>query len=141
MPPHHTHHCLPLCVTYSVSDLCLCDAGFTGRHCNEDIDECEINATVCLNGASCNNTHGSFLCACAAGYIGRYCSLYNKCHTDNSYCNLHGNCSVRVSDNDVAEYSCSCYGGWVGSRCQEAVVGRYFHLLICEDTKTCSNSN
>jgi len=107
----------------SVSGLCLCDTGCTGRHCDEDIDECVINSTTCLNGASCTNTPGSFFCACADGYVGRFCSLEDECYVDDGYCSNNGKCNVSVGKNDTAQYLCRCHDGWTGQRCQEALVG------------------
>lgn len=36
------------------------------RYCS-DIDECEMNDNICLNG-KCHNTRGSYTCNCDPGY-------------------------------------------------------------------------
>ena len=108
----------------------LCDACFTGRHCDQDVDECNLNATVCFNGASCTNRLGSFTCECTSGYIGRNCSLVNACYGDLGYCGNNGNCSLILSTNDIVKYSCSCHHGWTGTHCEHAVVGHHSFISL-----------
>ena len=50
---------------------CQCKTEWTGKTCQEDIDECQ-NANMCNNG-QCINRNGSFTCKCPAGYTGRRC--------------------------------------------------------------------
>lgn len=47
---------------------CACSLGYTGRLCQEDVDECAISSP-CRNGATCRNTNGSYACICATGYL------------------------------------------------------------------------
>ncbi|XP_071845759.1 uncharacterized protein [Apostichopus japonicus] len=53
---------------------CSCSAGWTGRLCTDDIDECELQTDLCGEEETCENTDGSYNCVCAAGYI-----LSDKC--------------------------------------------------------------
>lgn len=53
---------------------CECSIGWKGRLCNEDVDECALTAP-CRNGATCQNTDGSYKCACAPGFQGRDCVI------------------------------------------------------------------
>jgi len=53
---------------------CTCTVGYTGRLCDEDVDEC-VMTTPCRNGATCRNTNGSYHCICAKGYEGRDCII------------------------------------------------------------------
>ena len=58
--PQHLHaHVVP---------VPLCPAGQT---CEIDINECV--KSPCRNGATCQNTNGSYRCACRAGFAGRNC--------------------------------------------------------------------
>ena len=38
-----------------------------------EINECELVPVVCLNGATCMNSPGTYSCICAAGYTGQLC--------------------------------------------------------------------
>ena len=39
------------CIDHLDNYTCVCKLGYRGRHCEINIDECEMH--VCLNGASC----------------------------------------------------------------------------------------
>ena len=41
--------------------------GWTGANCDEDIDECLANATICGPSAKCTNTLGIYKCECYPG--------------------------------------------------------------------------
>ena len=47
---------------------CTCPAGYSGSHCEEDVNECVD--TPCENGATCVNLPGTYNCSCASGYEG-----------------------------------------------------------------------
>ena len=51
--------------------VCICDAGYDGTLCDNNIDDCSPNP--CLNGGSCTDGVNSFTCSCAAGYEGDTC--------------------------------------------------------------------
>ena len=52
----------------------------SGKLCADDIDECLLYPTRCRNGATCQNTNGSYVCDCPRGYQGRHCeSNPNDC--------------------------------------------------------------
>jgi hypothetical protein len=54
---------------------CRCTSQFTGPRCREDVDECSLNSSLCLNGGSCRNEYGSFKCDCVEGRIGEFCQF------------------------------------------------------------------
>ncbi|VDO56932.1 unnamed protein product [Brugia timori] len=50
---------------------CECLAGFTGRQCATNINECE--SSPCENGASCIDHINGFECVCRRGFSGTFC--------------------------------------------------------------------
>ncbi|XP_042637618.1 aggrecan core protein [Orycteropus afer afer] len=52
---------------------CLCPPGYTGKHCDIDIDECL--SSPCLNGATCVDAIDSFTCLCLPSYGGDLCEI------------------------------------------------------------------
>lgn len=50
-----------------------CVAGWTGMHCEEDVDECSDSIDPCLNGGVCQNEPGDFRCRCKTGWTGKIC--------------------------------------------------------------------
>uniref|UniRef100_A0A4W4GTE6 Nephronectin a n=1 Tax=Electrophorus electricus TaxID=8005 RepID=A0A4W4GTE6_ELEEL len=48
-------------------DQCHCHAGYTGKTCNQDLNECGLKPRPCLD--RCMNTLGSYKCYCLHGYM------------------------------------------------------------------------
>ncbi|XP_048109189.1 neurogenic locus notch homolog protein 1-like isoform X2 [Alosa alosa] len=67
---------------------CMCQSGYRGSTCYEDIDECSIGMSPCEHNGLCINTEGSFTCNCTQGYTGPRCEqevnecLSNPCKND-----------------------------------------------------------
>lgn len=52
---------------------CLCDEGWGGLFCNQDLNYC-TNHKPCKNGGTCFNTgQGSYTCTCPPGFNGTDC--------------------------------------------------------------------
>ena len=48
---------------------CNCSDGYTGLHCEMDIDECASDP--CQNGAECTDGQGTYQCLCHPGWSGK----------------------------------------------------------------------
>lgn len=52
---------------------CLCNEGWGGLFCNQDLNYC-TNHKPCRNGGTCFNTgQGSYTCSCPPGFAGENC--------------------------------------------------------------------
>uniref|UniRef100_A0A8C6XMQ4 Neurogenic locus notch homolog protein 1 n=1 Tax=Naja naja TaxID=35670 RepID=A0A8C6XMQ4_NAJNA len=69
----------------------------------------------CQNGATCQNTNGSYRCVCKPGFTGDSCETdIDDCQPNP--CHNGGSCSDSVNG-----FSCNCLAGFQGLECQEDV--------------------
>ncbi|XP_051176779.1 protein jagged-1-like [Leptopilina boulardi] len=91
------------------SGRCICDPGYTGVHCHENINDCR--GDPCINGGTCVDLVNSFQCICREGWSGDLCDQdVNECI--NSPCRNNGTCV-----DGVADFTCICHDGWKGKTC------------------------
>ncbi|XP_034295400.1 sushi, nidogen and EGF-like domain-containing protein 1 isoform X1 [Pantherophis guttatus] len=102
--------CIEDCITGNPSYTCSCLAGFTGKQCQIDVDECASNP--CHNKASCISGINSFSCWCAPGFKGATCEIEESpCKTKE--CQNGGECQIT---NTTAV--CLCQPGYTGEDCE-----------------------
>ena len=82
-------------------------ADVSGIQCEVDVNECEMNTSLCDNDAVCVNQPGTYLCNCSMGYVGRHCDTAN-CSVD--LCVNNGTCHV---DNG-GRWLCECSEFYIG---------------------------
>uniref|UniRef100_A0A8C6SK78 Neural EGFL like 1 n=1 Tax=Neogobius melanostomus TaxID=47308 RepID=A0A8C6SK78_9GOBI len=80
--------------TCAAPNSCLCATGFTGPHCDSDVDECSEAPALCHNHSHCVNLPGSYHCDCRTGF-----------HDDGSY-QPDGSSCVDVDECSLQTHSC-----------------------------------
>ncbi|XP_022665182.1 protein crumbs-like isoform X3 [Varroa destructor] len=118
----YAYNYLSLFPLYNESDaagyICVCPNGFTGVHCETNIDDCVDHQ--CRNG-SCIDEINGYRCKCHRGFEGEFCELeIDEC--ERLIPCVHGSCQDLVGD-----YSCSCERGFGDKNCSTALVGCQKH--------------
>ncbi|RUS86243.1 hypothetical protein EGW08_005985, partial [Elysia chlorotica] len=87
---------------------CQCVNGWTGTHCETDVNECEQDPNLCPQQQVCLNTNGSYSCGCPVGYSvnGAACEDIDECATGTTDCQ-------HVCTNADGSYTCQCKIGFV----------------------------
>ncbi|MEE6460523.1 hypothetical protein FKM82_000994 [Ascaphus truei] len=87
---------------------CKCHPGYTGKTCNQDLNECGLKPRPCKY--RCMNTFGSYKCYCLNGYMlmpDGSCSNVDECATGRVVCPRFRNCV-----NTFGSYICKCHSGF-----------------------------
>ncbi|CAL1547951.1 unnamed protein product [Lymnaea stagnalis] len=97
---------------------CICQSGWRGINCEQDVDECAVAGT-CRVDQICINTNGSFMCICPDGYteLNGTCSNVNECLDPSQ-----NSCTQRENCRDVpGTYICVCREGYFSANnsCQD----------------------
>ncbi|XP_008296529.1 protein delta homolog 2 [Stegastes partitus] len=95
---------------------CRCLAGFTGRRCETDVDDCTMKP--CANGATCLDGVNRFSCVCPAGFSGRFCTV-NLDDCASRPCLNGGRCLDRAGG-----FRCVCRPSFTGAACETPLRGR-----------------
>ncbi|XP_022108316.1 fibropellin-1-like [Acanthaster planci] len=97
------------CVNDYPGFICECTAGYDGKTCDDDINECA--SSPCLRGTCVDRLNG-FSCLCPPGYSGYTC----KSETDecNSSPCVNGLCWDLINS-----YVCNCTAGFKGVLCED----------------------
>ncbi|XP_056422043.1 nephronectin isoform X3 [Hyla sarda] len=93
---------------------CKCHPGYTGKTCNQDLNECGLKPRPCKY--RCMNTYGSYKCYCLNGYMMMPDGTCSNAHT----CSM-ANC----------QYGCDIVKGEVRCRCPSP------GLQLGPDGRTC----
>ncbi|KAK7910042.1 hypothetical protein WMY93_014726 [Mugilogobius chulae] len=114
--PHCPHGCKHgECVS---PGQCRCEPGFTGKTCNQDLNECGLKPRPCKH--RCMNTVGSYKCYCSDGY-----RLQPDGSCKNMHTCFHANC----------QYGCEVLKGRVRCTCPSP------GLQLGPDQRTCVDIN
>ncbi|XP_042878589.1 sushi, von Willebrand factor type A, EGF and pentraxin domain-containing protein 1-like isoform X2 [Penaeus japonicus] len=97
--------CSPLDLGY----VCQCVPGYSGQHCESEIDECESDP--CFNEGTCVDMLDGFHCECPPGFTGPQCEVdINECDPDP--CQNGATCADLTDS-----FKCVCQSGYTGEVC------------------------
>lgn len=100
---------------------CLCDEGWGGLFCNQDLNYC-TNHKPCRNGGTCRNTgQGSYTCECPPGFNDTNCQFpAGGAAVDGSF-RTSDDCPC-FNGGTCDDGTCQCPPGFSGPRCENSAV-------------------
>uniref|UniRef100_A0A5S6QF26 EGF-like domain-containing protein n=1 Tax=Trichuris muris TaxID=70415 RepID=A0A5S6QF26_TRIMR len=113
---------------------CICHAGWTGKYCRKDIDECNTGVHKCGQMTiMCANTIGGYKCICKNGFTGQLCTNdVEECKQ--SLCHNNATCK-----DTYGSYFCICPAGWTGQHCDQDI--NECNQNPCDNEGTCLNTH
>ena len=104
-----------LCLAQAHMAYCYCAAGFSGRFCEVDIDDCA--SKPCYNGGICKDMDQGYVCTCPPGYSGLQCQE-EESSCKNNTCNERAMCK---NEPGFGNFSCLCRSGYTGEDCSSTL--------------------
>ncbi|XP_047662806.1 nephronectin [Tachysurus fulvidraco] len=101
-------------------DQCLCHQGYTGKTCNQDLNECGLKPRPCKH--RCVNMVGSYKCYCPTGYM----------MTHDGTCRNSQTCAMAN-----CQYGCAVMKGEVMCQCPSPGLRLGPDLRTCVDIDEC----
>lgn len=109
--------------------MCVCQAGFHGRLCENKSKECDL--VKCENMSLCAQNVDTFLCLCPRGWTGQSC-LEDVDECKNEICKNNSTCL-----NTEGGFKCECPVNWTGQRCEYYMNRCEMPKNPCENGATC----
>ena len=105
---------------------CQCQPGYTGEHCEVEIDDCE--SSPCENNSTCVDQVGTYKCICPYNYQGKNCeSRFELCSQPETRCDLKNTKQCIPIVNGI---KCDCMPRFTGLRCETPI-------SFCDAFKPC----
>ncbi|KAM5125518.1 LOW QUALITY PROTEIN: protein crumbs homolog 1-like [Callospermophilus lateralis] len=113
---------------------CSCPLGWSGTHCELNIDECFSDP--CIHG-NCSDRVAAYHCRCEPGYTGVNCEM------EIENCQNHQYANEATCISETNGYSCLCFGNFRGKFCRyrrlpSTVCGNEQTNLTCYNGGNCT---
>ena len=110
---------------------CDCAAGYTGRDCGINIDDCPGNSCVVGHTRACVDGLQSYTCECLPGYSGQFCE------EDIDECEVYGCMNGGTCEDLVGGFTCTCPEFYSGEECEIPIDGDQCVPPPCLNGGTC----
>eukprot|EP00073_Rattus_norvegicus_P051904 XP_017454288.1 PREDICTED: protein crumbs homolog 1 isoform X2 [Rattus norvegicus] len=132
----HSSPCLHggICEDSYSSYRCACLPGWSGAHCEINVDEC--SSSPCVHG-NCSDGVAAYHCRCEPGYTG------GNCEAEVDTCKSHQCANGATCVSGAQGYSCLCLGNFTGRFCRHSrlpstVCGNEKTNFTCYNGGSCS---
>ena len=116
------------CVDGINNFTCNCPPGYSGRHCEINIDDCAPQP--CQNGGGCVDGVNLYICNCTdTGFTG------DNCEQDIDECAVTPCVNNATCHNLVNDYNCTCWDGFEGKNCETDIPE--CGSIPCQNNGTC----